>query len=409
MKIDGLSSGNKVLDSALPNKAVSNTFVVSSLQQMLALDAQTGDVAVLNGKTFKLATDASSVAANWVELPATGIVSSVNGKTGDVIVDTFPSGASFPTNPVLGQIHNLTQAQPPYGVGPYVFTTTWEAFSLGSSSAVPKVSVVASSGALTTSDCGILLIDAATGNITLSLPQASTCIGSKYYFKRLDNSTNSITISCASGNTVEGAASITIDPAQYMWEELVSVGNYWMISDRGVYPRWDDLPVAVLASKTQGSNQPTFQRFMQNGNSQGIFLYSFAQNAEQETYFSFQLPHSYIDGTDLRPHVHWAQPSTATGNITWGIEYSWANIGDIFTTPQIVKGSQAADATLNKHMYYGLPYINGAGKRFSSQFVSRIFRAGNDATDTYNSPAFLLEFGFHILVGSAGTPQEMMR
>lgn len=80
-----IGSNGKLPDSVIPAVAITDTFVVASETEMLALTAQRGDVAVRSDvkKTFILKADDASVLANWVEVltPADG-VQSVNGKTG---------------------------------------------------------------------------------------------------------------------------------------------------------------------------------------------------------------------------------------------------------------------------------------------------------------------------------------
>lgn len=68
-----------------------------------------------------------------------------------------------------------------------------------------------------------LTIDATGGNITLTLPAASaafgTTMGIRYVFKRMDASVNTVTISRAGSDTIDGATSFTI-VGQYTVKEL---------------------------------------------------------------------------------------------------------------------------------------------------------------------------------------------
>lgn len=97
--VASLDSGGKVPSSQLPSIAISETFVVASQAAMLALTAQTGDVAVRTdlSKTFILAgTDPSSL-ADWQELATpSDAVSSVDGRTGTVTLNDLydASGAA---------------------------------------------------------------------------------------------------------------------------------------------------------------------------------------------------------------------------------------------------------------------------------------------------------------------------
>jgi hypothetical protein len=77
--------------------AITDTFVVGSQEEMLALVAQRGDVAIRTdlGETFILKTDPATVLANWVEL----LVNHPVGPTGPTgpIGATGPVGATGPT------------------------------------------------------------------------------------------------------------------------------------------------------------------------------------------------------------------------------------------------------------------------------------------------------------------------
>lgn len=93
-----LDAAGKVLTSQLPALAISNTSVVADEAGMLALTAQTGDVAVRTdeSKSYILRGTDPSVLADWEELlsPTTG-VTSINGNTGAItLADVAFSGAS---------------------------------------------------------------------------------------------------------------------------------------------------------------------------------------------------------------------------------------------------------------------------------------------------------------------------
>ena len=89
--------GGKVPSSQLPAIAITETSVVNSQAAMLALTAQTGDVAVRTdlSKSFILAAEPASTLSNWQELltPADA-VTSVNGYTGPVVLSKSDIGLS---------------------------------------------------------------------------------------------------------------------------------------------------------------------------------------------------------------------------------------------------------------------------------------------------------------------------
>jgi hypothetical protein len=95
-----LGADSKVPTAYLPALAITDTFVVGSQAAMLALTAQTGDVAVRTDltKTYILAGTDPTVLGNWVELLNPGApVISVNGFTGAVSLSTtnIPEGTNL--------------------------------------------------------------------------------------------------------------------------------------------------------------------------------------------------------------------------------------------------------------------------------------------------------------------------
>lgn len=109
-----LDAGGKIPSTQLPDIAITNTSVVASQAAMLALTAQTGDVAVRSdlNKTFILTASPASTLANWQELlTPTDSVLSVDGQTGAVSLSgtylakaggTMSGAIAMGTNKVTG-------------------------------------------------------------------------------------------------------------------------------------------------------------------------------------------------------------------------------------------------------------------------------------------------------------------
>lgn len=90
-----LDANGKLNDSVIPALAISEPHVCESEAEMLALTAQTGDVAMRSDirKTYILKQTPASTLANWIELlTPLDAVSSVNGKTGVVVLTTDDVG-----------------------------------------------------------------------------------------------------------------------------------------------------------------------------------------------------------------------------------------------------------------------------------------------------------------------------
>jgi hypothetical protein len=189
---------------------------------------------------------------------------------------------------------------------------------------------------------------------------------------------------------------------------------------KSAFHLWDDIRVPVTSTKLGGSKDPDFTLFKKNeaNDSQGVFLYWFDASSEQELYFSLQLPHGWDNTTNLSPHVHWTPSATADGNpvaqkVKWGLEYTWADIGDVFGFTQIITGHTPtpndANVVAGKHYLTEFPEITPPSSDLgvSSMLLCRIFRDATDATyDTYESDAGLLEIDFHYQFSQNGSRQE---
>jgi hypothetical protein len=86
-----LDSGGKLATAVLPALAITDTFVVASQAAMLALSAQTGDVAVRTdeNKSYILRGTDPTTLSEWELLRTpTDLVTSVNSQTGSVVLST---------------------------------------------------------------------------------------------------------------------------------------------------------------------------------------------------------------------------------------------------------------------------------------------------------------------------------
>ena len=106
-KVATLGDDGKLLPEQVPAIAISNTFVVDSQEEMLALKVEVGDIAIRTDltKSFILKSEPASVLANWQELLTPGQVISVNGKTGVVELNKADIG--------LGNVDNTSDLEKP--------------------------------------------------------------------------------------------------------------------------------------------------------------------------------------------------------------------------------------------------------------------------------------------------------
>ena len=84
-----LDSNGKLPEGVLPSLSIVDVYTVSSTAEMVALDAQKGDMAIVGSDTYILSAAPASTLANWVTIPhPTDVVQAVNGKPGVVVLTT---------------------------------------------------------------------------------------------------------------------------------------------------------------------------------------------------------------------------------------------------------------------------------------------------------------------------------
>jgi hypothetical protein len=204
--------------------------------------------------------------------------------------------------------------------------------------------------------------------------------------------------------------------------DYIEIGTDGYLTLNGAATVYDDLRIPVTSTTAGGTKDPDFAVFKTNGSgSQGVFLHWFDKNAEEELYFSLQLPHSWKEGSNVFPHVHWVGETTSTTGLfpRWGLEYTWSNVNAAFGNTTIIysDASTAASATVSgdtlvtadKHHISIIgdgTGIDGTGQTFSSMLMCRIFRDATNATDDYPFDAGLLEIDFHYQIDSLGTNNE---
>lgn len=86
-----VGANGKIDETVLPPLAITETYAVADEAEMLALDAQRGDIAIRadESKSYILKQTPATDRTNWLELKSPDcMVHSVNGKTGEVVLST---------------------------------------------------------------------------------------------------------------------------------------------------------------------------------------------------------------------------------------------------------------------------------------------------------------------------------
>jgi hypothetical protein len=109
-----------------------------------------------------------------------------------------------------GQVLTVASGLPSWGQGIYATST-----KTGTSYTITNTDTV-------------IIADASSNNVTITLPAASGSPGYRFYVKRKDASGNTVTIARSGGDTIDGATSHTLD-LQYTSATVVSDGSNWYI------------------------------------------------------------------------------------------------------------------------------------------------------------------------------------
>lgn len=175
--------------------------------------------------------------------------------------------------------------------------------------------------------------------------------------------------------------------------------------------RWDDLRITL----DKGSNSAALDYL--NG-STGPQIWYFRNNQGVEAMsFTVQLPHSWKEGTDIFPHLHWTPRNTGSGNVEWNFEYTWVNYDPVtqqvfpnHTTETVVSTGPFTARTHNiSALTPSNEGISGSGKKISSILVCRLWRNSSNSADTYGNDVGVLFVDFHFQVDSWGSRQEYIK
>ena len=216
-------TNGKVSADVLPAIAITDTFVVASEAAMLALTAETGDVAIRTdvNKTFILSANPASTLANWKEVltPADGVTS---------VALAVPTGLQVANSPITSTgTLNITYATG-YEIPTTSAQTNWNtAYSWGNHANAGYGNVV---GAGTVTSGNIVTYDGTTGKLLstgLTLETTRT------------NSSTAVPTSHAVANYVTGldyqTGSGTVAKANSVSETRASVQTYVWVGTNAQY------------------------------------------------------------------------------------------------------------------------------------------------------------------------------
>lgn len=188
---------------------------------------------------------------------------------------------------------------------------------------------------------------------------------------------------------------------QNSYAQITSDGTYSMVGSATVF---EDLRFPVTAVKINASKPPAWLTVLSSDvlafGDEGVVT-----NEEGVTFIA-QIPHSYKEGSNVYPHIHWMGSDTSTGNILWEFSQSWANMGTEFPTPTVSSHLVSNSNKTYHHTMSTMGVITGTGKTISSCLLCGIRRKSSIAADTYTADAYLIEADIHYEMDTLGSAEE---
>ncbi len=128
----------------------------------------------------------------------------------------------------------------------------------------------------------------------------------------------------------------------------------------------------------------------------GIYAYTYFSGQVTQSYANFDVPFNWAPGTDLRAAIHWSPGnSTATGNVRFGLEFTYAHVNDTFGASNTFYISGTSDGTAYKHYQSVSSAFSGSLVQPNTRFLIRVFRDGGNVADTLAADVFIVGIDFY--------------
>ena len=201
--------------------------------------------------------------------------------------------------------------------------------------------------------------------------------------------------------------------ALYARKSVTDLPKGWTKQDLA-YSGYNDLVMSPGIMKQPASSAPSKVAWLTD-------LQKWSYSVGDYSFFDgMQLPHSYMPGTDIYPHVHFI-PVTAisdTETVVWTINYSGAAVGAVFPATAAVTCTftnnaatrfsldpdalSGTDIVADTHLIAGGATIDGTDFGLSSVIDGRLTRAAG----TYAGEVLLSSSDSHIRINRLGSQQE---
>lgn len=169
--------------------------------------------------------------------------------------------------------------------------------------AIPPDALVAPTSVSTdytaTTDDEVLLVDGSGASLTIRLFDATASSGDKILIKKIDSSTNSITIDGSSSQTIDGDTTTTLN-TQYESLNLLSDGSNWHVLQREIKSQWSSF--TPTGSWTTGTT--VYTGYLRRVGDELIVRVKVETNAAPNAAnLDINLPSGYVIDTAKLPHA----------------------------------------------------------------------------------------------------------
>lgn len=136
---------------------------------------------------------------------------------------------------------------------------------------------------------------------------------------------------------------------------------------------------------------------------------------ELHTKNTFGMPHSYVEGQDIKLYIVSCGVNNNTGNIKWNVDLSYINLGDTSRemsatqTYSVILANPGLGTNGRCKFTDSIITISGANFNIGTNINMRVYRNPADAQDTYGSDALLQGVNFHIPVNQIGSSSELIK
>jgi hypothetical protein len=187
--------------------------------------------------------------------------------------------------------------------------------------------------------------------------------------------------------------------------ELTTIDTYLDTLNLDTDPVWEDLRFPAQGINPAGSAAPPS---VDQTTYPGTLL--FAHNADNHLAGVAQMPHSWKEGSVVRPHIHWAKTDVAEGEIAWQLRYAVVGIGEVVPAySDWVDGVTAVDHedTVDQQALTTFGDIDMTGQTVSALILWELRRDVSE--DDVGEVVRFFELDFHYQVDSRGSRQEFVK